>query len=142
MAECGEGVDALALGVGVEGVDDAPVDEGGFEVVEVGGTEVADELMLDFEALDVSLVEHADGGGDDDVVEGDLLPVIGHGGSSPCGGVGSERCFPGCCGEGWMGCADERMADALVEDDAVVEFGEGRYLEGVDEVGGHVVKCG
>ena len=39
MAECGEGVDALALGVGVEGVDDARVEEGGFEVLEVGGTE-------------------------------------------------------------------------------------------------------
>ena len=39
MAECGEGVDALARGVGVEGVDDARVEEGGFEVFEVVGTE-------------------------------------------------------------------------------------------------------
>ena len=29
-------MDALALGVGVEGVDDALVEEGGFEVLEVG----------------------------------------------------------------------------------------------------------
>ena len=104
--ECGEGVDALALGIGVEGVDDALVDEGGFEVFEVGGTEVADELVLGFEALDISLVEHADGGGDDDVVEGDLLevageggafdllPVVGHGGSSPCGECGVRVLLP------------------------------------------------
>ena len=106
MLECGEGVDALVEGVGVEGVDDALVEEGGFEVLEVGGTEVADELVLGFEAL-VSLVEHADGGGDD-VVEADLLevageggafdllPVIGHGGSPP--GVG-----------GWVQMAASRL---------------------------------
>ena len=88
-------MDALAEGTGVEGVDHALVEEGGFEVVEVGGAEVVDELMLDLEALDVPLVEHADGGGDDDVVEGyllevageggafDLLPVVGHCGSPP-----------------------------------------------------------
>ena len=65
MPECGEGVDALARGVGVGGVDDAPVDEVGFELFEVVGTEVVDELVLGFEALDVPLVEHTGGGGGD-----------------------------------------------------------------------------
>ena len=87
--ECGEGVDALALGVGVEGVDDALVEEGGFEVLEVG--------------------------------------------------VGSE------CGLPVGGALGQRMAGAFVEDDAVVEPWEGRYLEGFDrdEVGFEgVVKLG
>ena len=74
-------MDTLAEGTGVEGMDDALVEEGGFEVYEVGGTEVVDEMVLDLEALDVSLVEHAYGGGDDDFVEGYLLEVAGEGGA-------------------------------------------------------------
>ena len=82
------------LGVGVEGVNDALVEEGGFKVLEVGGTESVWGQMAACQSA----------------------VLLG-----------------------------QRMAGAFVEDDAVVEPWECRYLEGFDrdEVGFEgVVKLG
>ena len=47
---------------------------------QVVGSEVVGELVLNPEALNVALLLHAHGGGDDDGVERDLLEVPGDGG--------------------------------------------------------------
>ena len=72
--------EAVPEGCRVEVMMDASFFQQVLELGQVVGSEVVGELVLNPEALDVALLLHARGGGDDDGVERDLLEVPGEGG--------------------------------------------------------------
>ena len=72
--------EAVLEGCRVEVMMDASFFQQVLELGQVVGSEVVGELVLNPEALDVALLLHAHGGGDDDGVERDLLEVPGEGG--------------------------------------------------------------
>ena len=72
--------EAVPEGCRVEVMMDASFFRQVLELGQVVGSEVVGELVLNPETLDIALLLHAHGGGDDDGVQRDLLEVPGEGG--------------------------------------------------------------